>query len=343
MDSLLNKLINAFGASGHEEKVKDIIKEEMDKIGLNYEEDRMGNVIVNLKSYINSSVDEEKKERVMFSAHMDSIGLIVTYIDENGFAKLGSIGNFSAQSIVNSIASFQNGTLARICCSKEKPEINDLFLDFGFKSREQALEHIKEGNTAVIKGEIINQNGMVMAPALDNRAGCYILIKALQTLVEKIKKDNKILENIKKENREYYFVFSSQSQLGGRGARAAAYKLEPDYAIVIDVESAEDTSANKSKFKIGQGVGIKIMDRTLVVHPEVKDMLYNTAKENNIKFQYVVGQEGTDGATIHKEASGAKTGILSLACRYLHTPEEMIDLKDVEDAINMIVSLIIKK
>lgn len=329
MDSLLNRLINAFGVSGHEEAVRSIIKEEVMKFGFSCKEDKMGNLIVKLSTKEDFNPEEDKKEKLMMVAHMDSIGVIVNYIDDNGFARVGSLGEFSAPNMINNFVRFKDGTLGRISSAKKDGDISDLFIDLGVSSREEALKLIKEGNVAAFNGATLEQGDKIIASALDNRVGCYILIK----LLEQIYNAKIQLDGLEKE---YYIVFTTQNQLGARGARAASHYIDPDYCIVVDVEEAGDHVGGASNLALGKGAAIKVMDRTLVVHHEVKEMLSQAAESLGLQTQYLIGVEGTDGATIHKERTGVKTGVLSVPCRYLHTNEEMVSMKDLEEAITIL-------
>ncbi|WP_032123175.1 M42 family metallopeptidase [Clostridium amazonitimonense] len=331
MDALLNRLINAFGVSGHEDEVKKVIEKEVKSMGFDCEEDKMGNLIVYLTETPGT------KDKLMFCAHMDSMGVIANYIDDKGFVRVGALGDFEAANMINNFVTFENGTLGRICSAKKDAGIEDLFIDLGVKNREEALALIKEGNVAKFNGAVLEIGDNLVAPYMDNRIGCYILLKVLENLAENIKNHENYLENL---NREYYFVFSTQNKLGGRGARAAAYHIEPDYSIVIDAEIAGDYPGGNSNISLEEGPSIKIIDRTLVVHHKAKEILEKSAQESDIKVQYSVGEEGTDGATIHKERSGVKTAVLSVPCRYIHTNEEMINIQDIKNSIKLILGLI---
>ena len=332
MDILLDKLIKAFGVSGHEDEVKRVIEKEVETMGFNIKEDNMGNLIVKI-----TEESLENKEKFMLCAHMDTIGIIANYIDDNGFIRVGALGNFEASNMVNNFVTFENGTIGRICSGKKGSDMEDLFIDLGVKGREEALNLVKEGNVAKFNGAVLEIGDNIVAPYMDNRVGVYILLKVLKDICEKAK-ENK--EYIKTLDKEYYFVFSTQNKLGARGARAAAYNINPDGAIVIDVEGAFDYPNGNGNISLGKGPIIKVIDRTLIVHHEIKDMLEKAATKSDIKTQYLVGEEGTDGGTIHKEGSGVKTGVLSVPCRYIHTNEEMINLKDLNNSIKLVSELI---
>lgn len=313
MDRLLGELVSAFGVSGSEEAVKSIIKEELKEVKCEIKEDAMGNLIVKMG---------QGGEKIMFCAHMDQIGVIATYIESNGFIRVGTIGDFRNQDIAHNFVRFKNGTVGKIAYNKD-----DLYIDLGLKDKSEIEGKVREGDVACFTAPSLELgDGNVISPNLDNRVGCYILIR--------------LIKEIKNTNKEVYFVFSSQEELGGRGARAAAYAINPDYCIVIDLEEAGDVIGGESNVKLGEGPVLKVMDKTLIMHHQVKQMLENASKELNSKIQYSVSNGKSDGGTIHKERAGIRTGELSIPCRYLHSISEMINLKDVEDTIQLLKKLV---
>lgn len=316
MDVMLEKLLNAFGVSGHEEEVREVIAEELKGIDCDVKEDKLGNLIVKLG---------EGTEKIMFCAHMDEIGLIATYIEDNGFVRVGSIGDFKPSDMLNNFAMFKDGTMGKIAAAKANPEIEDIFVDLGIKEREEVLKVVKEADTACFIGEALELGSNVISPRLDNRIGCYILLR--------------LIKEIKETNKEVYFVFSTQQELGGRGARAAAFAIEPDYCIVIDLEQSGDVIGGEGNIKLGAGPVVSIMDRTLIMHHEIKEML-DKAAGSDIKLQYAHSTSITDGGTIHKEVGGIKTGVVSVPCRYKHTVSEMVCLEDVEAVIKLLKNLV---
>lgn len=317
MDSILSRLLSSFGVSGHEDNVRKTIMEELKDISCDVKEDKMGNLIVKVG---------EGSEKFMFCAHMDEIGLIVTFIEDNGFIRVGSIGDFNAAEIVHNLVEFENGTIGKVAAAKDNPEIGDLFIDIGAKDRDEALKNVKEGDVASFLGDAAELENNIIGPGLDNRVGCYILLR--------------LIKEIKKSNKELYFVFSSQAELGGRGARAASFEVEPDFCIVVDLENAGDAIGGKNNLKLGAGPIITVMDRSLIMHHEVKEMLESTAKKKEIQVQYAAVNRITDGGTIHKEKCGVKTGVVSVPCRYNHTVSEMVCMEDVEKVIELLKGLV---
>lgn len=317
MDVMLKRLLSSFGVSGHEEEVRKIIIDELKDAKCEIKEDKMGNLIVKIG---------KGSEKFMFCAHMDEIGLIVTFIEDNGFIRVGSIGDFNAPDIVHNFVKFENGVLGKIAAAKSSPEIGDLFIDIGAKSREEALKKVREGDVACFLGDAVEVEKSIISPGLDNRVGCYILIR--------------LIKELKETNKELYFVFSSQAELGGRGARAASFAIEPDYCVVIDLEEAGDVIGGKGNIKLGSGPVLIVMDRSLIMHYEIKERLEAAAKEKSIAVQYASVNRITDGGAIHKEKSGVKTGVVSVPCRYNHSISEMVCMEDVEKTIELLKALI---
>jgi endoglucanase len=168
----------------------------------------------------------------------------------------------------------------------------------------------------------------LVAKALDDRIGCAILIETLRQL--------------KGSPHDVYFVFSVQEEVGLRGARTSAFGIEPDVGIAVDITVAADTpEAPKLAMKLGQGPCIKVMDSGMLAHPGLKDLLIETAEASNIPFQLEVLDRGTtDAAAIQLVHSGVPSGCLSVACRYFHTPSEMVDSEDVKNTVQLLLAVL---
>jgi len=317
MDCLLKSLVNAFGVSGREEAVRQVIKEELKDTNCEIREDKMGNIIVKMGA---------GEERIMFCAHMDQIGVIATYIEDCGMVRVGSIGDFKPEDMKHNFVEFSNGVVGKLCASKENPSIGDMYIDLGLNSREEVLKLVKEGDTGRFVMSYNTLGGKEIGPNFDDRIGCYALLR--------------MIKEIKDTSNELYFVFSTQKELGGRGARAAAYSIEPDYCIVVDVEGTGDVPGAKGSLKLGEGPIVSIINRTLILDSEVKEMIEKAAEGAEVKLQYSISTENTDGGLIHKEVGGIKTGVVSIPCRYLHTVSEMISMEDVEKTIKVLMNLI---
>lgn len=317
MDKVLERLISSFGVSGHEDKVREVILDELKDCNCDIRKDKLGNLIVKIG---------EGQEKIMFCSHMDQIGLIATYVEDNGFIRVGSLGDFNCSDIVHNLVRFENGTVGKIVAAKDNPEIGDLYVDIGKASREETCKLVKEGEVAGFIGHTVEIEDKLLGSGLDNRVGCYILLRLIKEIV--------------KVNKEVYFVFSSQAELGGRGARAASFAVEPDLCIVVDLEAAGDYTGGKGNISLGKGPIVTVIDKGLIMHHEVKELIEKSASEKNIDLQYALSDRISDGGTIHKEKNGVKTGVVSVPCRYNHTISEMVSLNDIEKTIELLKGLI---
>lgn len=323
MDKLFEELIGAFGVSGHEEEVRGVIVEYLNSINVDNSIDTMGNVI--------ASIGKNKgNDKYMVAAHMDTMGFIVLYIEENGALRIGKIGNFSETSFINNMVEFENGNSGRLCITKKDGSINDMYIDLGVSSREEALEIVKEGDVCMVTSNVIEEEKNILAPALDNRVGCYATLKALEKLMEKESELNK----------EVYFVFSTQKKLGARGVRSAAAAIKPDYALAVDGELSEDNLEGSGKLPLGKGTGVRFMDKSMLIHYEVKEQLEKVYESLGKTPKFIFSEEFSDGKTIHIEGAGTKTGALVYPVRYKDTNIEMINYKDMEETIDVIYNYI---
>ncbi|WP_373897152.1 M42 family metallopeptidase [Haloimpatiens sp. FM7315] len=316
MNNFLNKLVSAFGVGGKEEAVKELIKTQLKDIKCEIKEDKLGNLIVKMG---------QGKEKVMVCTHMDVAGFMTTFVEDNGFIRVGSVGSVDYKNSLGRMVTFQNGAKGRLCAAKENPEERDLYIDILSNTREEALKEVKEGDVASFLGHLFEKNGKIMGSNL-HRIGCYVLLEAIK--------------NAKNLSKEYYFVFSTQKELGGRGARAAAYTIEPDYCVVIDSIKADDVVGEDGRVKLSSGPVLSIMDGSLIIDEEVRIRVEEAAIKGKIKLQYGVSRENTDGGRIHKEVGGIRTGVVSIPCRYKYSSNEVMDVKDIEETIKLFNGLL---
>lgn len=324
MFELVKKLAGAFGVSGNEEEVREIIKGEIqgkvDEISV----DALGNLI---------AVKKGSGKKIMVAAHMDEIGIMATYIDEKGFIRFAGLGGVSAYNSLCQRVRFKNGTVGSLYYDGklEDPKnlkLSSMYIDIGAKDRAEAESKVRIGDTACFAGETVKSGEMLISKALDDRSGCAVAVKALQALPE--------TEN------EIYFVFTVQEELGLRGARTAAYGIKPDLAVAVDVTMTGDTPESKPmEVKCGAGPAIKIKDNSVMCHPEVKRLLEDSAKAIGIPYQFeILEMGGSDPGAIHLAAGGVPSGAISIPCRYVHSPVEMASLNDLENAVKLLVQAI---
>lgn len=284
---LLKKLTKEFGPSGNEGNIRDLIKSEIEGCVDSFQEDALGNLIARKKG---------NGKKIMISAHMDQIGFIVTDIDKDGFLRFGNIGGISPTVSLSQRVIFQNGTIGAINSEpvedSSKLELNKMYIDIGAKNKEDAEKYVSVGDMCIYCSEFSDNENVVFTPYLDDRVGCFIAIEALKTIKENVN--------------DLYFVFSVQEEVGLRGAKTAAYSIEPDLGIAVDVTTHGDTPKAKL-FAVGlhKGAAIKVKDNSVISHPLVRESLKKIAKEKNIPYQLEVLEfGGTDAGAIHTSKLG---------------------------------------
>ena len=313
---LLKKLTNEFAPSGREDNLAAFITKEITPYVEDIYTDALGNLIAHKKG---------NGKKIMVAAHMDEIGIVVTHIDDNGFLRFSAIGGVYNKDLFARRIKFSNGIIGVIGSEEENKDrkILKMYIDIGAASKEEAQKLINIGDMAVFCGDFYENQNAVISKALDNRAGCYVLIKALESL----KSDNDI-----------YFVFTTQEEVGLRGAKTSAYTIAPDYAIAVDVTDTGDTPEGiKMITKLGGGACIKVMDRSVLCDSYIRSLLIELAKKNNIDYQLeVMTDGGTDAGAISLSGSGVKTGGISIPTRYIHSPSEMAFKKDIKDCVTLL-------
>ena len=337
MDPLLKKIIEAAGVSGYEKEIAKIMHDELKKSCDDVQIDNFGNVLAR---------KGKGKKKIMIAAHMDEIGLMVKHITKEGyinFIKVGGIDDriLPAQRVV---IKSKKGDFCGIIGTKpphlQKEEdrkrplkYEDMFIDIGCGSREEAAKKVEIGDIVIFEPNSGVLNGkLYYGKAIDDRIGCYALIK----IMEEIKADAEI-----------YAVATGQEEVGLKGARTAAFNISPDYAIAIDTTIAGDTpqiTERESSLKLGNGVAITIIEasgRGVIVNEKIKDLLIDTAKKNKIKYQIDVLEGGmTDGAIIYMNKEGVPTGVLSIPTRYIHAPSSVFSMDDLNAAIKLTVKVV---
>lgn len=323
MKEILKQLTEAFGPSGFETEVTELIKTMVTNHVDEIQTDVMGNLIAIKKG-------SENGRKIMFAAHTDEIGIVVTHIDDKGFLRFANIGGLGISTLVGNRVRFANGTIGAIYHEKgdwKELSLDKLYVDIGAESKEEALEKVQVGEFGIFHREFTDLGNRLIAKSMDDRVGCAVLIDAL-----------KKIENPKNT---LYFVFTTQEEVGLRGARTAAYGIEPDLGIALDVTLTGDMpEARRMSVSLGEGAAIKVKDSSLIVHPKVKELLVKLAKENNIPYQMeVLEAGGTDAGAIHLTKAGIPSGTISIPTRYVHSPSEMVDIRDVEACVDLVVAL----
>ena len=316
---LMKKLSDCFGPSGRENTIREMIAEEVKAYADEISIDPLGNLTARKKG---------TGKKILFSAHMDQIGIIITHVDEKGFLRFANVGGLNAKELLGLRMVFDNGLEGVICQEelkdKEKITMGKLFIDVASTDKEFISKNFRVGDMCVFKTEYYETEDCVICKAADDRIGCYILIEALK--------------NHPETDNDVYYVFSVQEEVGCRGAKTAGYSINPDLAIAVDVTATGDTPDGiKMDVKLGGGAAIKLMDKSIITHSEVKDLLTNLAEENNIKYQYEILEfGGTDAGPIHTSREGVPSGVISVPTRNVHTSGEIFNKSDVEECIKLV-------
>ncbi len=317
MLSLLQKLCLLNGTSGNEDSIRDFIISQIEDY-CDYKTDALGNLICFKKG------KKTPKKRLMLDAHMDEVGIIITSVTTDGFLRFDTVGGIDAATLmfkrvkIGDVIGVINSKPIHLLSkdeAKKAPKLDSLYIDIGAQNKADAFKNISLGDTGVVLSEFTVMGDCIKAKALDDRVGCAVLITLLKEDAEY----------------DYYAVFSTQEEIGTRGARVSAFAVNPDYALVLESTTAADiegVSSDKSVCSLGKGPAVSFMDRATMYDKK----LYNTAINSGIKCQTkraVAG--GNNSGAIHLSRDGVKTLAISLPCRYIHTDEGIANISDIEN------------
>lgn len=334
MKDLLKKLSEAPGVSGNESRIKRIIIDEVKDFVDEIKEDSMGNLITIKKGKNNFNI--------MVAAHMDEIGFMVKHIDDKGFISFETIGGFDPKSLGSQrvrIHSSKGDILGviglkppHITSQDEKDKalkLEDLKIDIGLNSKEEVESlGIKPGDsiTRDISFAELGKENIVSCKSFDNRAGCAILIE--------------IIKKIKNPDFTLYGVFTTQEEVGLRGAKTAAYGLDINFALIIDSTTAgpiPKTEIDKVTISLGKGPSIDLMDRGFILNEKVKNLLIKSANDAKVPFQTHISSGSTDGAAVHITKEGIPTGVISIPSKYIHSTVEIVDINDLDNTLKLVM------
>jgi endoglucanase len=325
MKELIEELCSVYGPSGQEERISEAIVPHLDGLVDEIRSDRLGNLIAVKRPTANGA----NGKRIMLAAHMDEIGVMVTHVDAQGFCRFTTVGGVLTNSLIGSRALFGNGVegafgMEGSPLARERPTPQKMFLDVGASAKEDA--RVQVGDTAVFRSGFGAVGDRLFAPNLDDRIGCAVLIQALREL-----------EN---SPHEILAVFTTQEEVGARGATTAGYGLAPEIVLAIDVTATGDfPQATPMAVALGKGPAIKIMDRRMITHPTVRRWLESTAQAHDLPYQLEVLEYGsTDASAVQISRAGVPAGTISLPCRYVHTPSQVADCNDARNAVRLLVN-----
>ena len=323
----LEKLSNAAGVSGFENEIRQVIKDELSPHVDELYTDTMGNLFATKKG-------DESDLKVMVAAHMDEVGLFVDFIDSKGFVKFKKIGGIDNRVLLSQKVYIGEKKTPGVIGMKpihlksasDRQKVvgsDDMAIDVGATSKDTASKLVKIGDPVVFATNFVQSGKILRGKSFDDRAGCGVLAELLK--------------------RSYPFtlhgVFTVQEESGLRGARIAAYALNPDFGFALEGTTAGDMPSKRDvspSTNMGAGPAISIMDRTTISDKRLVNLLVDTAKKENIPYQFkrtVTG--GTDAGAIHRARGGVPSITVSVPTRYIHAPVSMINLSDFENTAEL--------
>jgi endoglucanase len=322
----LDKLTGIYGPSGHEEQVAKYIISEIESLVDEIHVDKLGNVIARKKG---------DGPKLMVAGHMDQIGMMVTDVDDKGFVRLTNIGGINPHVTHGQRVIFKDGTIgvvyAEASADMGKLKLEKLYVDIGCKNKEEANKKVNIGDVCVYLHDFHETEDTISVGALDDRIGCFVMMEALKK-IEKVEND-------------CYFVFTVQEEVGIRGGKTSAYRINPDVGLAVDITSSGDTpGAKRFKIALHDGVAIKVRDNSLLSHPKVNAQLVKTCEENELKYQMEVLEfGGTDAGGISLTREGIPASCISIPTRYAHSAHETVSKADVEAAITLLAKTVESK
>ncbi|MCH7228182.1 M42 family metallopeptidase [Haloferula sp. A504] len=337
--SLLARICEAPGAPGHEKAIRQLILAELDGLADEVSTDNMGNVVALKKG-------RSSKKKVMAAAHMDEIGFIVTYIDDNGFLRFNPVGGFDPKTLTSQrvLVHGKKDILGVMGCKPihimtpeergKNLKIDDYFVDCG-RTKKDIEKIVSVGDFITRWAPLEEMGDCVTVKSLDNRLSVFLLLETLR----KMKKSRK------KPAYDFYAAFTVQEEVGLRGANVAALEVKPDFGIGLDVTLAVDVPGTPSHQKVtslGEGAAIKLMDSSVICDYRMIAHMKAVAARNKIKWQpEILGAGGTDTAALQRMVPGGSiAGAVSIPTRHIHQTVETAHKKDIEAGINLLTACV---
>ncbi|MGB9820240.1 MAG: M42 family metallopeptidase [Pseudothermotoga sp.] len=328
MIDLIRKLTEAYGPSGREEEVHNLILQELEGHVDGYKFDNVGNLLV-WKAGTTG-------KKVLFDAHADEIGLVVTNIDERGFLRVESVGGVPPHSYVGHRVRFPNA-IGVVYVEGETEEerkknftnlnLDNMFVDIGARNRDEAMKVVPIGSFGIYDSHFFKNGDLLISKSMDDRIGCAIIVE--------------ILRRVKKPHNTIIGSFTVQEEVGLIGASVAAYSLVPDVCVAVDVTDSSDypKSFKRHSMALGKGPAIKIKDRASISNRGVVEKLIEVAEQEKIPYQMeVLTFGGTNAAALQRTRAGIPSATVSIATRYVHSPSEIVSLEDVENTVELLIN-----
>jgi len=332
--NLLKKICEIAGAPGFEQRIRNLVLEELKGLCDEVRHDNMGNITAIVKG--------KSRKKVMVAAHMDEIGFMVTHIDDNGFLRFHTLGGFdpktlSSQRVIvhgkKDLIGVMGSKPIHIMSPEERtkaPKITDFFIDMGMGKKE-VEKYIQIGDPVTRQRELIEMGDCVNCKSIDNRVSVFILLE--------------VLKKIDKLPYDLYAVFTVQEEVGIRGANVSSLEIQPDFGFGLDTTIAFDTpgaAAHERVTSLGDGAAIKIMDASTICDYRMVRYMKRIADKHKIKWQpEILTAGGTDTAGIQRmNAGGAISGAVSIPTRHIHSVVEMANKQDIDGAIDLLTHCI---
>lgn len=329
MRKLLRTLTAALGPSGFEDAVRMIVTAEVKPLVDEIRVDGLGNVIARVKP----ARKGKSTRRIMLTAHLDEIGLMVSHIDENGFARFTNVGAPPGRFLAGSRMRFLNGArgvvgLDRLEKIEDPVPLHRMYLDVGATSPADCP--VSVGDVAAFDAPFLEIGGRPVAKSMDDRAGVAILVETMRAL--------------RSSPHDLYFVFTVHAQLGIRGTAAAAFGIDPDVGIAVDVSPAGDTPGpGGMEIKLGCGPIITIRDALMLADARAVDWMINAAETARLPYQRAVLVSGSSSArAIQLSRAGVPVGALSIPVRYTRSSSEMVDYGDMLNSVRLLTAMLKK-
>jgi endoglucanase len=324
MNDLIKKLVEAYGPSGFEDSMRELIRPEIEPYADEITVDAMGNLIAHKKG-------SGEGLTVMIAAHMDEIGVMVTHINNEGFLRFTNIGGVMPHTLRGNRVQFADGTIGIIFSDRVEDRgkvhpLNKHFIDVGAGSKEECS--VQVGAAAGFKRDFLAQGDRLTAKSMDDRIGCVVAIEAMKRLSD--------------TPHDVYFVFSVQEEVGTRGAQAAANGILPDVGIALDVTMTGDVPEGyPMAVNLGDGPAIKVKDSGMIAHAGLVRVMRQRAQDAGIPYQLEVLDGGsTDARSMQIAGPGSAAGCISIPCRYVHSQSETVHAADVENSVKLLVEIL---
>ncbi len=327
MKPLIQKLVETQGPSGYETQIRSVVRKEIEPYADSIQVDALGNLIVQKGKGGTAGI------KIMLAAHIDEIGVMVSQVDENGFIRFSTLGGVRPYTCVSGRVKFLNGVLGVISMEplddmSKSPALEQLYIDVGLSSKQDAPVRI--GDVGTFERPFLDLGDRLVSKAMDDRIGAAVLIETLRQVTD--------------TPHQLYFVFSTQEEVGCRGATTAAFAIDPDLGLSVDVTGTGDTprrSKVRMEVSLGKGPAIKVRDGGMLADRRVVDWMVGGAEKRGLPYQLEILEGGTtDARAMQIARAGIPAGCLSIPCRYIHSPSEMVDYRDVQNAVQLLLELV---